>query len=63
VNPSKSISVVPEDPEDNRVLECAIEAEANYIVTGDFHLLKLRRYRNTEVVNAVTFLEKFSSAI
>jgi predicted nucleic acid-binding protein len=46
---------VLEDPEDNRILECAIEAEANYIVTGDSHLLKLSRYRNIEVPNAVSF--------
>lgn len=63
VNPSKTINVVLEDPEDNRILECAVEAEANYIVIGDFHLLKLSRYRNIEVLNAVAFLEKLSSAI
>ena len=63
VNPSKTIRVVSEDSEDNRILECAVEAEANYIVTGDFHLLKLSRYRNIGVVNAVVFLEKLSSAI
>jgi putative PIN family toxin of toxin-antitoxin system len=63
VNPSKTSNVVSEDPEDNRILECAVEAEANYIVTGDSHLLKLSRYRNIEVVNAVAFLEKVSSAI
>ena len=63
VNPSKTIDVVLEDPEDNRILECAVEAGANYIITGDFHLLKRSRYRNIEVVNAVAFLEKLSSAI
>ena len=63
VNPSKTIKVVLEDPENNRILECAVEAKANYIITGDFHLLKLSRYRNIEVVNAVVFLEKLSSAI
>jgi putative PIN family toxin of toxin-antitoxin system len=63
VNPPESINVVSEDPEDNRILECAVEADANYIVTGDFHLLKLSRYRHIEVVNAVAFLEKLSSAI
>ncbi len=62
VNPLKTMDVVLEDPEDNRILECAVEAEANYIVTGDFHLLKLIRYRNIEVLNAVAFLEKLSSA-
>jgi putative PIN family toxin of toxin-antitoxin system len=62
VNPSETINVVLEDPEDNRILECAVEAEASYIITGDFHLLKLRKYRNIKVVNAVAFLEKLSSA-
>jgi putative PIN family toxin of toxin-antitoxin system len=63
VNPSETINVVLEDPEDNRILECAVEAKANYIITGDFHLLKLRWYRNIEIVNSVAFLEKLSSAI
>lgn len=63
VNPSKTIRVVSEDPEDNRILECAVEAEANYIITGDVHLLRLGRYQDIEVLNAVGFLEKLSSAI
>jgi predicted nucleic acid-binding protein len=52
-------TVVLEDPEDNRILECAIEAKANYVISGDFSLLKLRRYRNIEVVNVAAFLERF----
>ena len=58
VNPSETIDVVLEDPDDNRILECAVEAGANYIITGDFHLLKVGRYRNIEVVNVVVFLER-----
>lgn len=63
VSPPKTIRVVSEDPEDNRILECAVEAEANYIITGDVHLLRLGRYQDIEVLNAVAFLEKLSSAI
>jgi len=63
VNPSKTIRVVPEDPDDNRILECAVEAEANYIITGDLHLLRLSRYQDIEVLNAGAFLEKLSSTI
>jgi len=63
VNPSKTIRVVLEDPEDNRILECAVEAEANCIITGDSHLLKLIRYQNIEILNPLGFLEKLSSAI
>jgi len=58
VNPSEAIDVVVEDPEDNRILECAVDAKANYVITGDSHLLKLRRYLNIEVLNAAAFLEE-----
>jgi putative PIN family toxin of toxin-antitoxin system len=57
VNPSEMIDLVLEDPDDNRILECAVEAGANYIITGDIHLLKLSRYRNIGVLNAAAFLE------
>ena len=58
VNPSEMIDLVLEDSDDNRILECAVEAKANYIISGDFHLLKLSRYRNIEVLNAAAFLER-----
>ena len=58
VNPLETVHVVLEDPEDKRILECAVEAKANYIVTGDLHLLRLSRYRNIEVVNVSAFLER-----
>lgn len=58
VNPSETINVVLEDPEDNRILECAVEAKANYVISGDFHLLKLSRYLNIEVLNVAAFLER-----
>jgi putative PIN family toxin of toxin-antitoxin system len=32
VNPSETLNVVLEDPEDNRILECAVEAEANCVI-------------------------------
>jgi hypothetical protein len=57
VNPSEMIDLVLEDPDDNRILECAVEAGANYIITGDIHLLKLSKYRNIGVLNAAAFLE------
>jgi putative PIN family toxin of toxin-antitoxin system len=58
VNPSEIINVVLEDPEDNRILECAVEAKANYVISGDFHLLKLSKYLNIEVLDAAAFLER-----
>jgi len=39
VKPAKRIAVLTDEP-DNRILECAVEAESDVIVTGDKHLLK-----------------------
>ena len=58
VNPSESINIVAEDPEDNRILECAVAANADCVITGDSHLLKLTKYLNIDILNAATFLEK-----
>jgi len=58
LNPSETLTVVLEDPEDNRILECAVEAKANYIISGDSHLLKLSRYRNIDVLNVAAFLHE-----
>ena len=38
----KVLDAVPRDPEDNMVLECAMEGKAQYIVSGDKDLLDLR---------------------
>jgi predicted nucleic acid-binding protein len=49
---------VLEDPEHNRILECAVEAKANHMVSGDFHLLKLSRYLNVQILYGAAFLER-----
>jgi len=58
VNPTESLHVILEDPDDNKILECAVEAKAHYVITGDLHLLKISRYLNIEVLNAGAFLER-----
>lgn len=49
------LEVVRDEP-DNRILECAEKAAADLIVTGDPHLLKLRRFGTTGIVKVSTFL-------
>lgn len=45
------------DPDDEMVLECALAAEADYIVSGDKkHLLPLREFRGIRIVNPADFL-------
>ena len=55
-NPKQTIADCS-DPDDNRVLECALEADARMIVTGDAHLLKLHPYREISILTPKQFLE------
>ncbi len=45
VIPRHVLNVIHADPDDNRVLECAVEGKADAIVTGDHHLLVLRTFQ------------------
>ena len=51
-----SVDVVNEDPEDNKYLACALEGNADYIVSGDRHLLQLKTYRGIKILNPRSFL-------
>src|SRR5581483_10445888 len=46
---------IVEDPEDNKILESAVEAEADYLVTSDNALLKIGTYHNVRIVNPSEF--------
>jgi uncharacterized protein len=55
VNPPQGVDATP-DPEDNKFLECAAEAEADYLVIGNKHHFP-KRYGRTHMVNARELLE------
>jgi putative PIN family toxin of toxin-antitoxin system len=50
-------TIIAEDPSDDRYLECAIEGEASYIVSGDRHLLDLETYQGIEIVSPRAFIK------
>lgn len=54
---SLKIHVIENDPDDNKFLEAAIEGEADFIVTGDKHLLGLGEYERIPIVIPRYFLE------
>jgi len=56
------IAGVCRDPNDDMVIECAVEAGATVIVTGDKDLLSLREYRGIRMLTAREFVEEFSRA-
>ncbi len=49
------------DEPDNRVLECAEAAGADFIVTGDKHLLFLKRFQDSNVIKLSDFLKRLSN--
>lgn len=54
-------AVIPEDPADERVLACAVEAETDCIVGRDQHLLGLGEYRGVPVLTVRAFLASLES--
>jgi len=57
INTKTKLCVV-EDPDDNMLVECAVEAKANYIISGDIHLKKLKKFKNIKVMSVSDFLKK-----
>ncbi len=56
VGPSEQISAIRADPDDDRILECALEARAGIIISGDAHLLDLGVYEGIRIMNPSEFL-------
>ena len=57
VEPAELIHVITAKDDDNRILECAAAAEADFLITGDKeHLLPLESFRNIKVINPSDFL-------
>jgi putative PIN family toxin of toxin-antitoxin system len=52
--------VIPADPADEMVLACAVDAEADVIVSGDLHLLALWDYQGIPILTARAFLERLA---
>ncbi|MBR4374986.1 MAG: putative toxin-antitoxin system toxin component, PIN family [Treponema sp.] len=60
VEPTREINVC-RDPDDNKFIECAVEAKCIYIVSGDKDLLTLEHFEDVEIVTVAEFFEKFYS--
>ncbi|MBI2176679.1 putative toxin-antitoxin system toxin component, PIN family [Candidatus Woesearchaeota archaeon] len=56
VEAKAKLDVVKNDPDDNKILECAVACGADYIVTGDKHLLDLKEYERIKIITAATLV-------
>lgn len=62
VNVSEPLKVINSDASDNRVLECAVAACVDFIISGDKHLLNLKKFRGIDIVTPEDFLLKIGKS-
>ena len=58
VTPPETIAVIKNLP-DNRILECAVAGEADYLISGDHHLTDLKTFGTINIVTPMEFLAIF----
>jgi putative PIN family toxin of toxin-antitoxin system len=61
--PAEHFSIVQDDPNDNQFIDCAVAAKADYLITGDKHLLKLAAFRVVKIISVDGFLEVITSGL
>ena len=57
VEPEEKINIVKEDIDDNKFIEVAVTGKANYIITQDNHLLKIKDFRGIKILTPKEFLD------
>ena len=56
VRPTLLLDVVKDDPDDNSILECAVTAGSEWVVTHDKHLLRIGEYEGIKIMRLNEFL-------
>ena len=55
--PQSHLDIAPNDPSDNKFIECAIDGNADYVISGDRHLLNIGNYKKVKILKAKDFLK------
>lgn len=58
--PDIAIRAVSADRTDDKVIECAVSARADVIISGDKHLLNLKKYRTIPIIKPAEFIKKIT---
>ena len=62
MTPGVQLNAVPDDPKDNHIIECAVSAGAECIVTGDKDLLRMKQYDAIQIKTVGDFLDLVKQA-
>ncbi len=58
VEPLEKLDIVNEDPDDNKILECAKAGKVDFIISSDNHLLKIKKFEGIPIVTPQEFLKQ-----
>ena len=56
IDPAEKLNLIKEDPEDNKILECAKIGNVDFIVSNDKHLLKIKDFEGIKIVTPKEFI-------
>lgn len=56
IETTSKFDIIKEDSDDNKFLECAVDCKADYIVSGDDHLLKLKELKGIKILTPAEFV-------
>lgn len=55
ISPQSRIRAITADPDDDRILECAIDGKADLIISNDRHLRDIKKHAGIPIVAAIDF--------
>ena len=61
ISSESELLVIAEDKADNRIIECAFQGKAQYVVSGDRHLLNLKEYQGIRILSPIEFLREIEN--
>lgn len=59
IETNSKVESVKDDPDDNKILECALDSGSEYLISYDKHLLKLKEFQGIRIVKPEEFLGNF----
>ena len=63
IESAKTLDVVTDDETDNRYIECAYFGKADYVVSGDNHLLRVGEYQGIFILPPAAFIAMLDAGI
>ena len=57
IETQERIKIVKDDPDDDKIIECALASNSDYLITYDRHLLKIKEYKSIKIITPEEMLK------